>query len=90
MPYTWEKNASGCPSSKAFAVMNQSAPGKPGTTVVPGGCHATKAGALRHLRALYANVPDARAVAALDRELEILEGRRTGVIVAALAHDVVK
>src|SRR5579863_7177360 len=26
---------------------------------VPGGCHATRAGAVAHLRALYSNVPDA-------------------------------
>lgn len=64
--------------------MNQTAPGKPGTTVVPGGCHRTKKEAFRHLRALYANVPDARAVAAIDRELALEERRPTSVVAGLL------
>lgn len=84
MPYTWEKNAKGCPVSKPYAVMNQKAPGKPGTTVVPGGCHKTKKEAFRHLRALYANVPDARAVAAIDRELAFEEQRASTVVAGLL------
>jgi len=35
----------------------------PEGTVVPGGCHPTKAKATDHMRALYANVPDAKAAA---------------------------
>jgi hypothetical protein len=84
VPYTWSKNAKGCPASKPFAVMNQTAPGKPGTTVVPGGCHRTKAEAFKHLRALYAHLSDTRAVAEIDRELARLEAHRATDVVAGL------
>jgi hypothetical protein len=57
MPYELGKTAA-CPVSKPFAVL------KNGGGLVPGGCHATREGALRHLRALMANVPDAAAFSA--------------------------
>ena len=69
MPYTLEK--SGCPAGKPFAVKKQPKPGAKGTTVVA--CHATRADALKHMRALYANVPDARAMLELDGEIEAEE-----------------
>ena len=54
MPYHLDDNSSQCPKSKPHAVIN-TATGK----VVPGGCHESHAKALAHLKALYANVPDA-------------------------------
>ena len=48
MPYTIETNAADC---KGFAVVDEG-----GTTV---GCHTDRADAVKHQRALYANVPDA-------------------------------
>lgn len=53
MPYSLKKSPQ-CPAGKPWAVLG--ANGKP----VPGGCHATKAEALKHLAALNANVPDAQ------------------------------
>ena len=62
MPYTIGTDAS-CPVSKPHAVKKQ------GGGVVPGGCHATHADALKHQRALMANVPDAkRGYSAQERE----------------------
>lgn len=52
MPYSVGKSSS-CPVSKPHAVLKQDG------TVVPGGCHATHAEALRHQRALQTNVVDA-------------------------------
>jgi hypothetical protein len=56
---------------------------KKGGAVVPGGCHSTRAAALQHMRALYANVPDASAASVLDtshlaivRDVEIM---KTGI-----------
>lgn len=54
MPYTMTKSVSQCSVSKPYAVVNRNT-GK----VVPGGCHATKAEALKHLAALKINVSDA-------------------------------
>lgn len=58
-----------CGQGKPWAVKNQAKPGGPGTSVVPGGCHPSRKEALRHQRALYANVPDATAVALIDDEI---------------------
>lgn len=52
MPYELRKGGGGC---KGWAVVKQGS-----GAVVPGGCHPTRAKAVAHLRALYANVPDAR------------------------------
>ena len=49
MPYILRKRG------RETCVLNQ----QTGQTV-PGGCHPTRAQALRHMRALYVNVPDAR------------------------------
>lgn len=40
--------------------------------VVPGGCHPSRVKAMAHMRALYANVPDAR-VASANEEVEVTE-----------------
>lgn len=53
MPWHVAKTTSQCPVSKPWAVIKDST-GKP----VPGGCHATKADADKHMRAIYANTPD--------------------------------
>lgn len=39
-------------------------------TIIPGGCHANSADAKRHMRALYANVPDAKSYF-VDRWVEL-------------------
>lgn len=78
MPWVVEKDVGACSLSKPFAVKKQAKPGGAGTSVVPGGCHATKADAMRHQRALYVNVNDAAAadeVAAIDLELRGEERR---------------
>ena len=52
MPFKVEKGH-GCPKNKPYAVV----------TVGTGkkhGCHATRGAALKQVRALYANVPEAR------------------------------
>lgn len=51
MPYNIKNNYEGC----AFAVINTQT-----AKIVPGGCHPTHEKALAHMRALYANVPDAK------------------------------
>lgn len=51
MPYSISKDTSVCPASKPHAVKNANT-GK----LVPGGCHATHDKALKHQRALQANV----------------------------------
>ena len=53
MPYHLGKSPS-CPPSKPHAVL------KDDGTVAPGGCHATRAEALKHQRALTVNVEDAQ------------------------------
>jgi hypothetical protein len=63
MPYHLGKSKS-CPASKPHAVLKED--GK----VAPGGCHATREGALKHQRALTVNVEDAEVrevTAALSR-----------------------
>jgi hypothetical protein len=69
MPYKLGKSSS-CPASKPFAVL------KEGGALVPGGCHATKEGARKHLGALEANVEDARA-AELGRAEDVRVRRET-------------
>lgn len=55
MPYhISDHQEADCAEGKPYAVVN-SQTGK----VVPGGCHAERADADRHMRALYANVEDA-------------------------------
>lgn len=49
MPYHLGKHGS-CPASKPHAVLKEDG------SVVPGGCHATREGALKHQRALTVNV----------------------------------
>jgi hypothetical protein len=53
VPYHLGKSAS-CPASKPHAVLKEDG------TVVSGGCHATRAEALKHQRALTVNVEDAQ------------------------------
>lgn len=55
MPYTMKKTSQ-CPAGKSWGVLNKNT-GK----VVPGGCHATKGDAQKHLAALNSNVPDAQS-----------------------------
>lgn len=68
MPYSVGKHDS-CPASKPHAVLRADG------SVVPGGCHESRADALSHQRALMVNVPDAKKTsqglqAALDRHAE--------------------
>lgn len=75
MPWVVEKDVGTCSLAKPFAVKTQAKPGGKGGALVAGGCHATKADALRHQRALYANAPDANAdeLAAIDLEIRSAE-----------------
>jgi hypothetical protein len=54
MPYKVEQDRRACPVSKPWAVKNSET-----GAVVPGGCHPSRDDALKHQRALQANVPDA-------------------------------
>jgi hypothetical protein len=54
MPYKLQSQSAQCPKSKPFAVLGPN--GRP----VPGGCHATKAEAQKHLAALAVNVTNSR------------------------------
>lgn len=49
MPYHLGKSKA-CPASKPHAVLKEDG------SVVPGGCHATRDGALKHQKALTVNV----------------------------------
>lgn len=52
MPYTMGKSSQ-CPAGKPWAVFG------PDFKPVPGGCHASKEEAQKHMVALKMNVPDA-------------------------------
>jgi hypothetical protein len=66
MPYEIKK------SGDNFVVVNQDT-GK----MVPGGSHPSKAKALAHMRALYANVPDASKKAITEKLDEAMKGSRS-------------
>lgn len=77
--------------AKPFAVKVQAKKGGPGTSLVSGGCHATRADALRHQRALYANMPGAAAeLQAIDLELAAEERREQAAGLRDLAHDAMR
>lgn len=92
MPWKVEKDVAACSMSKPFAVKNQAKAGGPGTSVVAGGCHATKADALRHARALYANSPDANAdeLNAMDLEIRAAERDEQESELRQFAHKAVR
>jgi hypothetical protein len=54
MPWHVVEHHSACPMSEPYAVINEST-----GNVERGGCHMTQEEADRHMRALYANVPEA-------------------------------
>lgn len=92
MPWVVEKDVGACSLSKPFAVKKQAKPGGAGTSLVSGGCHATRADALRHMRALYSNVPDASAdeLAAIDLELRAEERREQRRQLGRVVHGLMK
>lgn len=55
MPYSITRDQRVCPTSKPWAVKNSDT-----NQLVPGGCHPTQGDAMKHQRALMANVTDAR------------------------------
>ena len=63
MPYTIETNAADC---EGFAVVDEG-----GTTV---GCHTDRADAVKHQRALYANVPDATKESPTSTDVHVPTG----------------
>lgn len=60
MPFVVMKDTSACPIDKPWAVKTQGSDGK--GVGAPKGCHPSAAKARAQLRALYANVPEARAM----------------------------
>lgn len=82
MPWDVKKDAAACSLAKPFAVTTKD--GK----LVGGGCHATRADALRHKRALYANAPDMTAdeLAAIDLEIRAADRDEQRSGLRQLAH----
>jgi hypothetical protein len=74
MPYKVASDVEGC---SGFAVI------KPDTGEVVA-CHATKSDAVKHVRALYANVPD--AVKKAKTESLLRYNRRFKITILTLIH----
>jgi hypothetical protein len=53
MPFRVAKDTNACPTNRPYAVKNSD-------TGKVHGCHPSEAAAVRQMRALYANVPEAR------------------------------
>lgn len=69
MPYSVGRSKV-CPASKPFAVL------KEGGKLVPGGCHASRADAVKHQRALVVHVSDAAELDERRVAFELYRGDR--------------